>query len=202
MSNNDSDIVSQYGIGKRYVSITPFDGSDPSKLPAFKLDITVYLHEKGIKLPSSKGDLHWLEINQLAYAERTASKLLVDAAILADPVNQWMIDLGYVIGDCQLNAKERRLYLKDLETNNIKKQLAVQIFKQFIVAGSGSEAAISNGYNLMDFRIMWWDLLDFYEGLLLSNGTTRVYAIHNFYAGPSSNLTSMNLIDKMKQKNT
>jgi hypothetical protein len=94
-----------------------------------------------------------------------------------------MVESGYAIDDCLLNVKERRDYIKDLEKANIKKQLAVQILKQFIVPGSGAEAAISHGYNIVDFRVMWFDLLEFYEGLLLSNAIKRVYVIHSLLTG-------------------
>ena len=108
MSNDSDIVVSQYGIGKRIVSITPFDGFDPSKLSAFKQDISVYLFEKGISLPTSKVDPLWLEMKQIHYAEKTNSSGKVTAAILAGPQNLWMIESGYAIDDCLLNVKGRR----------------------------------------------------------------------------------------------
>jgi len=82
--SNESDL-SQYGIGKQIVSITPFDGFDPSKLAAFKLDMSVYSFEKGITLSTSKLDSSWLEVKQIHYAEKANSSGKVTAAILTDP---------------------------------------------------------------------------------------------------------------------
>ena len=196
MSSNTSN--TEYGIGKSF-PIVPFDGSDPSKLPTLKKSISIYLLEKEINLPQSKDDQAWLASSQMRFAGKAHSRLKVTLQTLATPANSWMVDMGYVVDDLQLTTKERREYEQYVQKKTSKKQLAVQILKQFITLGSGAEAAITNGYNLNDFRIMWFDLLDFYEGLLLHNAISRVNACYLLSLNSGKGYQATVLMDKLSK---
>ena len=159
----------EHGIsmGSDKSSIPSFDGTDPTLVAGFLMAMVGYLTSKRIPMPFSITDENWLRVEPLLYAEKPASRVLVDQALL--DANPWMVQVGYKVDDLNLTSKERREYDSEKLKLGCLKQLAVSVFRQHIVPGSAAETCITRGYNLNDFRIMYFEFKDFYEGLLLHN---------------------------------
>ena len=114
-------------------------------------------------MPASIDDPDWMTANQVLYAVKPENKALVDQAMLT--ANPWMARAKIVIGDLALSTKERKEYNTDMLKFECSRQFAVGVFKSHTKPGSAADRVISRGYDLGDFRIMYFDWLTYYEGL-------------------------------------
>jgi len=144
-----------------------FDGEDATKVAPFKLALAVYLNSKGVSLPYSNDDPLWMATHQILYTVKATSRHIVDQAMLN--ANAWMRDMGMVVGDLSLTSKERQIYEKDLHANECLKQMAANTFKKHIAPGSIADLVITRGADMRDFRVMYFDWIEHYEGLRLHN---------------------------------
>ena len=111
--------------------------------------------------------------------------------------NPWMVRAKMVVGDHALSAKERKEYITDMLKFECSRQFEVGVFKSHIKPGSAADRVISRGYDLGDFRIMYFDWLAYYEGLRLQNvlGHAQRY-VARFFEAPK---TESHLLDHLSK---
>ena len=178
-------------LGPDRLPTMKFSGTEPENFSEFLDELTFFLKRNSISIPVRNKP--WLDANQADFVKETDElHVLTTNEIATNIVLKYQ---GYQPGDYRLRIKNRKKWIAKVAENALKKEHAISFLSLALVPGSHAESIVFPGKVQMDFKQMWFALIDRFQGNRLE--VLLPYVIKYVKELRSSNMYAIKKLDLM-----